>query len=206
MKHDYTAVILAGGRSTRLNGKNKAFIHVGGKTTFEHIYTILHDLFKNIIVVTNEPDKYLNWDCEIVTDIYPIRGSLIGLHSGLFYTKTAHTFFTACDTPFLKKEMIIMLLNEIDANVDVVIPEISLGFEPLCAVYSKRCLKPIEQQLAQHQFKIQSFFHGVRVKKIPEKVLLQKDPGLISFFNINTPEDILKAEDIARGGGQRSIS
>ena len=73
-------------------------------------------------------------------------------------------------------------------------PETAAGFEPLCAIYSKRCLKQAEQHLKENKFKIQWAFRGHRIKYIPESVLLQKDPELISFFNINTPEDLVRAE------------
>ena len=75
-------------------------------------------------------------------------------------------------------------------------PETAAGFEPLCAIYSKRCLKQAEQHLIESKFKIQWAFRGHRIKYIPESVLLQKDPDLISFFNINTPEDLTRAEEM----------
>jgi molybdopterin-guanine dinucleotide biosynthesis protein A len=86
----------------------------------------------------------------------------------------------------------------VEAGVDIVIPETSKGFEPLCSVYSKRCLKPIEQQIIKQQLKIRHVFPKVRVKKLPEPILRKADPDLLSFSNINTPEDLAKAEQIAK--------
>ena len=194
MKYPCTGVILAGGMNTRFFGQDKAFLSVGGKRIFDHLYSIFNDLFEDIILVTNDPHKYLEWDINIVTDLFPVRSSLTGIHTGLFYTLNPFAFFAACDTPFLKKELVETIVNSIEPGVDIVIPETPAGLEPLCAVYSKECLKPVEQHIIQKKFKIQQLLQKRRVKKIPEKILREKDPDLISFFNINTPQDQEKAE------------
>ncbi|MBU1163069.1 MAG: molybdenum cofactor guanylyltransferase, partial [Proteobacteria bacterium] len=124
--------------------------------------------------------------------------SLTGIHTGLFFTNNFYTFITACDIPFLKKELVETILENIEAGVDVIIPETSNGMEPLCAVYSKRCLKPVENNLIHKELKIKQFFKKVRVKKLPENVLRERDPDLISFFNINTPDDLARAEKIIK--------
>jgi molybdopterin-guanine dinucleotide biosynthesis protein A len=69
-------------------------------------------------------------------------------------------------------------------------PVTGKGNEPLCAIYSKRCIKPIERQLKNEDTKIVNFFPKVRVKEIPERELRSADPHLVSFFNINTPKDL----------------
>jgi molybdopterin-guanine dinucleotide biosynthesis protein A len=194
MKFPCTGVILAGGMNTRFSGQCKAFLSVGGVRIIDRLYRIFSALFKDIILVTNEPQKFLDWDVRIVADIFPIRSSKTGIHSGLFYTLTPFAFFAACDTPFLKKELVQNIISKIEPGIDVVVPETQAGFEPLCAVYSKKCLQPIEEQILQNKLTIRQLFKKRRVKKIPEKVLRKKDPDLISFFNINTPQDQEEAE------------
>jgi molybdopterin-guanine dinucleotide biosynthesis protein A len=198
MKFPCTGVILAGGQNKRFSGMNKAFISIGGKRILDRTYEIFDSLFDEIILVANDPLKYLEWDLHIVSDIFPFRSSLTGIHTGLFFTNNFHTFITACDIPFLKKELVETVINSIETGVDVIIPETLNGMEPLCAVYSKRCLKPIENNLIQKELKIKQFFKKVRVKKLPENILREKDPDLISFFNINTPDDLAKAEEIIK--------
>jgi molybdopterin-guanine dinucleotide biosynthesis protein A len=180
MKFPCTGVILAGGMNTRFSGQDKAFLSVGGKRIIDRLYNIFNALFEDIILVTNDPYKYLEWDINIVTDLYPVRSSLTGIHAGLFYTSNPFAFFAACDTPFLKKELVETLINNIEQGIDVVVPETKAGFEPLCAVYSKECLKQVEQQIIQNKLAIRHLF--------------KKHPDLISFFNINTPQDREKAE------------
>ena len=197
MRPPVTGVILAGGQNIRFSGTNKALIRVDGKCILDRIYDVFSDLFEEIILVTNDPIQYLEWNLNVVTDLFPFRSSLTGIHTGLFYMTTPFAFFAACDIPFLKKGLVETILNHIEPGVDIVIPETSKGFEPLCSVYSKKCLKPIEQQLVKQELKIRQVFQKVRVKKLPENILRQNDPDLVSFYNINTHDDLVRAEYIA---------
>jgi molybdopterin-guanine dinucleotide biosynthesis protein A len=196
---DCTGVILAGGKNKRFSGINKAFVRVGGKRIIDRIFSVCETLFDEIILVTNDPLEYLEWEMTVVTDLFQIRSSLTGIHAGLFYMTTPYAFFLACDIPFVKKELLEVILGGIEPKIDIVIPETAKGFEPLCSIYSKQCLRPIEQHLMGGKFKIQEFFRKVRVKKIQEKYLRQKDPDLVSFFNINSPDDLIQAEHIESG-------
>ena len=196
MKHPCTGVILAGGRNTRFSGRDKALAYVGGKRIIDYIYAVFKAIFEEIIIVTNTPLQYLEWDAHIVTDVFPIRSSLTGIHAGLFYASHPYAFFAACDTPFLKKELIETILAHIEPGMDAVIPEISVGLEPLCAVYAKSSLKRIERHLAEEKLKIQWVFKKNRIKKIPEAKIIEKDPQLLSFFNVNSPRELAKAEEL----------
>jgi molybdenum cofactor guanylyltransferase len=196
MFSSFTGVILAGGLNKRFSGANKALMQIGGIQILDHINTVFNEIFEEIILVTNDPASYVKWDLKIVTDIYPYRSSLTGIHAGIFYSSKPYSFITACDTPFLRKGLIEALLCAVEQKIDIVIPETSTGLEPLCAVYSKRCQKPIENQLEKEEFKIDRFFSKVRVKKISEKELRPKDPELTSFFNVNTPSSLEKAKEI----------
>jgi len=188
---------LAGGKNSRFSGKNKALVRIGEKRILDRIYEVFSILFDKIILVTNDPLQYMEWDFDIVTDIFPIRSSLTGIHTGLFYLTTPYAFFVACDIPFIKKELIEILLDSVEPSIDIVIPETSKGVEPLCSVYSKRCFKPIEEQLEKKSLKIQRVFQKVRVKKISEDILRTIDPDLVSLSNINTPDDLARAKQAA---------
>ncbi|MFC1881498.1 molybdenum cofactor guanylyltransferase [Thermodesulfobacteriota bacterium] len=191
-----TGVILSGGLNTRFDGENKAFISVGGRRIIDRLLDVFSDLFDEIILVTNHPELFLQWDLTIVTDIFDLRSSLTGIHTGLFYSNNPYAFFSACDTPFLKKELVEILVKQIEQKFDIIMPETAAGFEPLCAIYSKRCLKPAEDHLKANKVKIQWAFRSNRIKHIPENQLRTVDPELRSFLNINTPEDLVRAEEM----------
>lgn len=189
-----TGVILAGGLNTRFSGKNKAFIRFGDRRVIDHIYAVFRSVFDEIILVTNQPAAYLGLDLTIVTDIFAVRSSLTGIHTGLFYARTPFIFVTACDTPFLKREMVEVVASRIHAEDAVVIPETAEGTEQLCAAYSKICLPAMERQIKAKKFQIKKMFNKLRVRKIPETVLRKVDPHLMSFFNINSAEDYKRAQ------------
>jgi molybdopterin-guanine dinucleotide biosynthesis protein A len=202
MIHPCSGVILAGGLSTRYRGENKAFLQVGGKRILDRLLAVYAELFDDIILVTNDPQEFTGWNAMIVTDIFPVRSSLTGIHAGLFYARNPFVFFSACDTPFLRKEVVAAVLDNLEPEIDLVIPQTSAGLEPLCAAYSRRWLKPAEEHIRQNKLKIQMAFTGKRIKILPEAALREKDPELLSFFNINCPEDLARAEQLAEGATQ----
>ena len=185
-----SGVILAGGLSKRLNGRDKALINIQGKPILDHIHAVYADIFSEIILVTNTPQAYLNWNMLTVTDLFPIRSSLTGIHAGLFYASRPYIFVSACDAPFLKPELVHLMISQARPGTDAVMPETHKGLEPLCAVYSKSCLKTIESHILQEKLKIQWVFQKSRISRISEARVRKADPDLISFININTPEDL----------------
>jgi len=189
-----SGVILAGGLSKRFSGKNKAFLEIAGQRVIDHIFNIFRPIFDEILIVTNEPTHYLEFDATIVTDVYSVRSSLTGVHAGLFYARNPFVFVAACDIPFLRESLVRTVLQHIESNAGVVIPETRAGLEPMCAVYAKTCLPVMERHIQIEKLKIQRIFKSFRVKKVPEAALRQADPALESFFNINTPDDLKKAQ------------
>jgi molybdopterin-guanine dinucleotide biosynthesis protein A len=193
-----SGVILAGGMSKRLNGRDKAMIEVNGRRILDRIHAVYSEIFSEIILVTNTPHAYLDWNMLVVTDLLPIRSSLTGIHAGLFYTSRPFAFVSACDAPFLKQELVHLLISQARPGADAVMPETANGLEPLCAVYSKSCLNNIESHIRQEKLKIQKVFHKSRINRISEARLRKTDPDLISFININTPEDLLRVESLEK--------
>lgn len=197
MYNAVTGIILAGGKNKRFGGENKAFLRVGEKRIMDRVYDVMRPFCYEIVIAANNPLDYLEWGAKITTDIFSDRSSLTGLHAGLTLAQTPHAFVCACDAPFLKKAVVKTILEAIDSHIDIVVPETEKGLEPLCAVYSKRCLPMIELALARKNFAIRNIYNMSRVKTISEKALRRLDPELASFFNVNTPEDLKIAEAMA---------
>jgi len=206
MGHCCSAVILAGGLNSRFAGKNKALLTVNGISILDRIYGQLARSFEEIILVSNEPTTYLHWDLTIVADVFSARSPLTGIHAGLLAIASPNAFVVACDTPFVRRSLVEQLIADIDPRVDVLVPQTADGLQPLFAVYNKRCLPVIGTLLAQQTprnidgrrlqpgLKVQRLFDDLRVVRVPEAALREADPELISFFNINCPEDLMEAE------------
>ncbi len=189
-----TGVILAGGLNKRFDGQNKAFIRIGGKRIVDRLLEVYGRLFDQIVLVTNDPAAYMDVDALIVTDHYSVRSSLNGLHAGLFAATHEHAFFAACDTPFIKGALIQLLMDTVTRKADILIPSTAAGYEPMFAVYKKTCLPAMAWQLERDLLKIQGLFRRLRVKTVDEADLRTVDPELVSFFNVNTPADLVRAE------------
>lgn len=197
MKFDCTGVILAGGKNSRLPGKKKTFRKIGDSMILDNIYKVLSTLFKEIIVVVNDPEEFAEWNMTIVTDIIPSQCALAGLHAGLFYAEFPHAYVTACDTPFVNQSVIEHTVGQIESGYDIIIPRTDDGLEALNAVYSKSCIPLIEHNLEKNIFMIKKFFRKNKVKEIKVDQLKALDPEMQFIFNVNTPQDLEKAKKMA---------
>jgi molybdopterin-guanine dinucleotide biosynthesis protein A len=191
-----TGIVLAGGESRRMGGVNKALLKIGGRPVIERIVDVLTRVFREIILIANNPEPFRYLGLPIYPDIMPGRGSLGGLLTGLRESPGGAGFLTACDMPFLN-EALIRLLAGLLSRHDVVIPNIDGMLEPLHAVYSKRCIPNIEALLQADDLKILNLFPNVDVLEVREKDLVRMDPHLAFAMNLNTPEDFERAERLA---------
>jgi len=197
MEFDITCAILAGGESRRM-GQNKAFIQVEGTWLFDYVYGTCKKLFSEIIIVTNQPQQFCEYQAHIVLDAIGGGGSLGGIYTALKKASNYYTFCVACDMPFLKPEVVTHLIGK-RRGCDIVIPLITGGLEPLHALYSKRCIKPIRKLLERGELKITRLLSEVRVCYCNEEELRTIDPSLTSFTNVNTKKDVLKIQRMLKG-------
>lgn len=197
-KIDCTGVILAGGGNSRFPGTNKAFHRVGEHTMLGKIYALFTMMFKEVILVVNDPALFLDIDALIVTDIDSSQCSLAGLHAGLFHAGFDWSYVTACDVPFINEKIIRYLLGQRSPGKQVIIPRTWEGMEPLSALYHKSCLPRIETNLAKKVFMVKKFFKPERVKQIPPQTLESIDPDLRFKFNVNSPADLETARGMAQ--------
>ena len=193
MKKDMTGIILAGGKNSRM-GTNKAFLEINGIRLIDNILAIYQKMFSEIIIVTNDPLSYTEFsETVIVTDIYKEKGALGGIYTGLFYSANNYSFVAACDMPFLNKDFVIYLTEQAGKH-DIIVPQLSEGFQPLHAIYSRNCLSHIKKLLIADKLKIAGFYKAVPLLSISEEKIkpFNKDGHL--FLNINTPEDLEKEQ------------
>lgn len=184
---DASAIILAGGRNSRMNFQNKSFLKLNNETFIERILKEVKN-FNQIILCTNNPATYHHLGVECVKDIYENQGPLSGVHSGLISSKFSHSIVLATDMPFLTKDLLEYLIELAHGN-DVVVPRSGEFYQPLCAVYSKTCLPYIEANLKQNIMKITEIYKCVKVRYVEEKELRMFGSFETIFRNINTPKE-----------------
>jgi len=200
---EISSVILAGGKSKRF-GKNKAFLKIGGRILIDQIVEKMGRLSNEIIIITNILKKFdylpkkINYlNVKLIKDIIPYKGSLGGIYSGLLFAKNNYIFVVACDMPFLNTALLKYIISFLQ-DYDVVIPKINDFFEPLHAIYSKKCIKPIKKLIDENSLKIIDFFKDVNVKFVKKNEIEKFDPDFLSIFNINTLEDLKIAKERAK--------
>ena len=191
-----TSVIQAGGRSTRMGGRPKALMELGGRRIIERVLAALTPVVDDVMLVTNTPVLYGFLGLPMVADVYVDHGSLGGIYSGLKAASGDAAFTVACDMPFLHPD-IVRLVVERAGQGDVVIPRVGHQLEPLHAVYAKACLPYIEARLLAGQLKIVEFLERVRVAEVAEADVARFREPRVAFMNVNTPEDLAQAEALA---------
>jgi molybdopterin-guanine dinucleotide biosynthesis protein A len=185
-------IILAGGKSSRL-GYNKAFLKFNNLTLIERLINKMKIIAHEIILVTNQPELYYNFEVKCVTDEIKGKGPLGGIYSGLKSSNSWLNFIVACDMPFVDIGLVEYMFTEAD-GFDVVVPCINNDLEPLHAIYSKRCISFIEKCLINNQFRLISFYPYVQVKYLTENNLANYNLSEV-FYNINTQADYQRAKD-----------
>lgn len=194
-----SAIILAGGKGTRLE-RDKATLVINGKPILNLIISQLNRLnFHEIILAYGTDPKMFPPPVRKVGDLIPGSGVLGGIYSGLTCSGTDLNFFIACDMPFPQANLIKYLLQLAGSqDYDCVVP-VDRGYrEPLFAVYRKTCLPVIKEQLERKNLRIAPIFSQLRSREVSTAEIDQFDPRRLSFFNINTPDDLRAAEEISR--------
>jgi molybdopterin-guanine dinucleotide biosynthesis protein A len=194
-----TGIILAGGRSRRL-GRDKAVEPFGGQPLIRRVIERVAALTDEIVVVVADAARGqalpLAAEHRVAVDIYPEGGSLGGIFSGLSAANTDWSLVVACDMPFLSVPLLERMLG-LRGDSDAVVPRPGAFPEPTHALYSRACLPYIEARLQASDLKISGFFDDVRVRYLDEGEVRQFDPELLSFFNVNSPEDLVRAHALA---------
>jgi molybdopterin-guanine dinucleotide biosynthesis protein A len=193
-----TSIVLAGGKNLRL-GRSKALETIGGKSLIECVIERLRLLSNQILIVTSQEqsDLPVAGKAKILLDLYPDKGPLGGIYTGLLASQSLHNVVVACDMPFLNIELLRYMI-ELAGDFDAVVPRMREGMvEPLHAVYSKNCLSNMKTRLELNQLGVNSFLNTVHVRYVEKAECLKLDPQLLSFFNINYQSDLDRAIKLA---------
>jgi molybdopterin-guanine dinucleotide biosynthesis protein A len=186
-----TVAIQAGGQSSRM-GEDKALKLFLGRPLIERVIERLMPIADEMIVTTNRPAEYGFLSARLVQDIKPGRGALGGLYTAVASAKNPFVAVVACDMPFASANFFESASRlMVQEEADVIIVKTEQGYEPLHALYRRATSLPaIEAAIDADQWKVTSWFPQVKVHEVGDF-----DP--VCFWNLNTPEEFVKAEKIA---------
>lgn len=181
-------------------GEDKALIRLAGIPLIERVIGRIDGLADEILITTNRPETLTHLDLRMAPDEVPGAGALQGLKTALSAAQGEFVLVLSCDTPFVSRKLLKYLLSRVQ-EADVIVPKHGDTYEPLQAVYNKEsCLPAVEEALESGERRMISYFPKVHILPIEEPVLSELDPSGLSFFNVNSAEDLEQAEEILKKG------
>lgn len=184
-KNAITAIILAGGKSSRMQ-KDKGLIDFMGNMMIGHVINKVRELTSDIIIITKNP-AYLQFGYPCFNDIYPNAGPLGGIFTGLVNSGTEKNLVVGCDTPLLSAAL-LRSLTERTNDEDVLITVNKGKAEPLFAIYSRKCIPYFEERIKTGKFKVVDALQYVKTTVMN----LDYEGWAVGdeFTNFNTPEEL----------------
>jgi molybdopterin-guanine dinucleotide biosynthesis protein A len=187
---DVAALILAGGKSTRM-GADKAFAMLDGGTLLERALELARSVTADVRIV-GSAEKFAAFG-PVVEDVFRECGPLGGIHAGLRSSSAELNLVLAVDVPFVSAELLRFLIGRARESAALaIVPRVG-GWQPLCAVYRREFATVAESALQEGRYKIDVLFAAVRTEAIEERELEAAGFSAEAFRNLNTPEELAQA-------------
>ncbi len=193
-----TIVLQAGGKSIRM-GKDKALLPFLGIPLIKRLRDRFSDMGDELLVITNDFSGYQDLAVPLYKDIIPDRGALGGLYTALSISKNPLVGLIAADLPFASPALLAHLIKIIlTSGAEAAIPSTERGLEPLHAVYRRDTSLPlVKKAIDQNLWRMNSWFDQAEILILTPEETRKVTSSKHTFLNLNTPEDLQKAEKLA---------
>jgi molybdopterin-guanine dinucleotide biosynthesis protein A len=193
-----SAAILAGGRASRFDGRDKSALVVGGRSIFERQMEELSRITDDILIVGARCPSNLRGDIapRAVPDRVSGCGPLGGLDAALAAARDDAVVVVACDMPFVTAELLAHLVS-CAQHCDIVVPCTERGYHPLCAVYTRSCAAAVSRRLAEGCLTMTDLFEEMRVHVVTSEALDAFGNRHRLLANVNTPVEYEEIEALA---------
>jgi molybdenum cofactor guanylyltransferase len=202
----FIVVIQAGGESKRM-GRDKGLVPFLGRPLVQRVLERVSGIAQEVLVITNRPEEYRFLGVRLQADEIPGRGALGGLYTALYAAKELGADMAAvvaCDLPFASPALLDMERRLLDETIwDAAIPRSEAGTEQFHAVYRlETCLPLVKVVLDGGKWRADAWFSQARIRFLrPEEAAAYNPDGLV-FMNVNTPQELQRAEEMARSLGE----
>ncbi len=185
--------IMLMGKGTRI--ENKPFARINGKELFLYGYEILKELFNDIFIICRNDVFGILKDYKIKNIISENKniGPVGGIYEGAKNSNSEYIFVTGCDMPFLNRDVIKLLCSSIERDGIVPVHENGM-LEPLHSIYKRKKIIDVFEKISG-EGRISKVIEKMDVRFIPTEELRIYDGELLTFRNINTPQDIVWMEN-----------
>jgi molybdopterin-guanine dinucleotide biosynthesis protein A len=189
---DWDAAILAGGRSRRLGGCDKARLLVGGTRVIDRLVAAISPLVRHLAIVTNVPDAYPELGLPTIADRLPGRGVLAGIEAALAATDASQLLVVACDMPFLHSAFLADLMRA-GRDAPIAVARAPDGRYPVCASIARTCHGTVRELLEAGHLSFRDLLGSLQVRELEPSALRTHDPDGVLLLNVNTPFDYARA-------------
>lgn len=194
MKDFGTAVILCGGKSTRM-GFDKSLVKINNRFLIEIIGEQLEEIFDNIILVSNNLKKTKDLKYKAVIDIIPDLGPIGAIYTSLKNADSRYVFVTACDMPIINLDYIKYMINIIKLKgVEGVISRNATFLEPLYAFYSVNMIETFEGEIKQNNLRLFDVINKSKIHYVEEDEVREYSSNMDIFLNLNYKADLIEFE------------
>lgn len=189
-RQDCTAVVLSGGRGSRMGGCDKSALTIGGERFLDRMQRELCG-FGELILSSNDPVMAEGTAFSAVPDHVAGQGPMGGIAASLEAAKFPHAFVTACDMPFFNGALVDFVLAAYNGEDALICRTQDGKVHPLCGIYAKTCLPAFLESLEKEHFKLIRLLEDLNCR-------ILDIPGEYSrhFVNINTPQDLARAREL----------
>jgi molybdopterin-guanine dinucleotide biosynthesis protein A len=189
LKQHLSIYILAGGRSSRM-GTDKGLIQLGNKKVIEYILETCLKISTDIFIVTSNTN-YQQFKFPLIQDQIVDAGPAGGIDTILQHTSAEYNLVISCDMPFVDADSMQYLIDH-STNKLITIPILNQYPEAMFGIYQKKCKDKWREMLNQQHYKMSELIANLNPNFVDGNQMQDKNPML--FANLNTPKDILNAE------------
>lgn len=161
-----SVAILAGGKSSRMGGKNKSFLSYHNQSFIERILLAFSDMDDILISVGKNMEDYRSLPYPLVQDEISDIGPLAGIHACLKRCQNEHLFVCATDMPGITSKLVAFMTELICADYDCFVLRSQHTVEPLCAIYTKRLIPLIDKLIEEKRYSPRAILDCAKVKYI----------------------------------------
>lgn len=184
-KNEITAVILAGGQASRMDGEDKGLILFRELPLIAHVVNIAKPKVSRILISANRNfEEYANFGKVISDDLEGFQGPLAGISKALKVCSTPYLLVLPCDSPLIDEALIDSLIEKMEiSNVDICVAHDGSIMHATFALMQTKLEKSLEEFLGEGGRKMALWYRQQSIERIDVSSHLEV------LTNINRPED-----------------
>ena len=193
-----TAVILAGGRARRMQGRDKGLIELSGKPLIQYVIDTIKPQVNEIVISANRNiERYKHFGYQVLSDVQQdFPGPLAGIAAAFQQCKTEHLLVVPCDTPFLPTHLASTLLAQLKQNnVDACIVNDGNRLQPLVALLSSSLKPQLNESIQAGHLKVERWM-------LEQTHCIACFSTQNEFININNEDELFRAEQLLQTKGR----